>query len=155
MKIAITLAALIFTAGPSPAAPPAETAPPAKAEISAEISHVKPSRQFGQQREDFRIGDKGSTASSSCRPMRPPAARNPGFWYAPTFVNSPGALPDQEHDWLFRQFLAHGMAIAGVNVGESFGNPAGRAAFTEFHRGSPRTTGWTGRPASCRRAAAG
>jgi predicted esterase len=54
----------------------------------------------------------------------------PWVWYAPT-LSSP---PDPSHEWMFRQWLSHGIAIAGVDVGESFGNPAGRAGFTAFYR---------------------
>ena len=35
---------------------------------------------------------------------------------------------------MFEQWLNSGFAIGGVDVGESYGNPAGRAAFTEFYR---------------------
>jgi hypothetical protein len=50
----------------------------------------------------------------------------PWLWYAPTFP----AHPDTSHLWMFRQFLEKGIAIAGVDVGESFGNPRGRAVYT-------------------------
>jgi len=53
----------------------------------------------------------------------------PWVWYAPTFLN---AHPDPSHAWMFRQFLEHGIAIAGIEVGESFGSPKGRQAYTAF-----------------------
>lgn len=53
----------------------------------------------------------------------------PWIWYAPTL---PG-LPGDEEVWMFEKFLAHGIAIAGVDVGESFGGPEGRAIFTSFY----------------------
>ena len=53
----------------------------------------------------------------------------PWVWYAPT-LSSP---PDASHEWMFGQWLNHGIAIAGVDVGESFGNPAGRAGFTALY----------------------
>ena len=34
---------------------------------------------------------------------------------------------------MFRQWLDHGIAIAGVDVGESFGNPVGRKDFTALY----------------------
>ena len=43
----------------------------------------------------------------------------PWLWYAPTF---PG-LPETREHWMFGQFLAAGIAIAGVDVGESYGSP--------------------------------
>ena len=64
----------------------------------------------------------------------PPAARPGGkqrwVWYAPTL---PG-LPAAEEAWMFQKFLDAGLAIAGIDVGESFGSPSGRAHFTAFHR---------------------
>lgn len=51
-------------------------------------------------------------------------------WYAPTL---PG-LPGKEETWMFRKFLDAGMAIAGIDVGESYGSPRGRALFSAFHK---------------------
>ncbi len=42
---------------------------------------------------------------------------------------------------MFRQWLDHGIAIAGVDVGESFGNPAGRAGFTALYEKLTRQMG--------------
>lgn len=50
----------------------------------------------------------------------------PWLWYAPTFPD----YPNERHVWMFRQFLEHGIAIAGVDVGESYGNPKGRAVYS-------------------------
>jgi pimeloyl-ACP methyl ester carboxylesterase len=54
----------------------------------------------------------------------------PWVWYAPTL---PG-LPGREETWMFQKFLDAGIAIAGIDAGESYGSPAGRAVFTAFHR---------------------
>ena len=61
---------------------------------------------------------------------RPQASSSPmpWVWYAPTLA----AHPDASHVWMFRQFLEKGLAIAGIDVGESYGNPAGRSVFTAF-----------------------
>jgi pimeloyl-ACP methyl ester carboxylesterase len=53
----------------------------------------------------------------------------PWVWYAPTL---PG-LPGKEEKWMFEQFTNAGMAIAGIDVGESYGSPNGRAVFTAFY----------------------
>ncbi len=60
----------------------------------------------------------------------PPQGNVPWVWYAPTL---PG-LPGEEERWMFTQFLSAGLAVAGVDVGESFGNVAGRAGFSAFYR---------------------
>ncbi len=55
----------------------------------------------------------------------------PWVMYAPTFDKS---LPNEAHEgWMFRHWLAKGIAVAGVDVGESFGNPKGRATYNALH----------------------
>jgi pimeloyl-ACP methyl ester carboxylesterase len=54
----------------------------------------------------------------------------PWVWYAPTF---PG-LPEARENWMFERFLAAGIAIAGVDVGESYGSPKGRATYTALYK---------------------
>ena len=58
------------------------------------------------------------------------ARRKPWVWYAPTL---PG-LPAAEERWMFERFLAAGIGIAGIDVGESYGSPAGRRLFTALHK---------------------
>jgi hypothetical protein len=53
----------------------------------------------------------------------------PWVWYAPTLRG----LPAKSEVWMFNQFLAKGIAIAGIDVGESYGSPKGRATFAAFH----------------------
>jgi len=57
-------------------------------------------------------------------------AKIPWLWYAPTL---PG-LPGDAEIWMFERFLKAGIAIAGVDVGESFGNPEGRTIFSALHK---------------------
>lgn len=52
----------------------------------------------------------------------------PWVWYAPTL---PG-LPAQSEVWMFEQFLAKGIAIAGIDVGESFGSPTGTKLYSQL-----------------------
>ena len=58
-----------------------------------------------------------------------PAPGSPWVWYAPTL---PG-LPAKSEIWLFSKFLEKGIAIAGIDVGESYGSPDGRKVFSAFH----------------------
>ncbi len=74
----------------------------------------------------------------------------PWVWYAPTL---PG-LPHEEK-WMFEQFLAAGIAVAGIDVGESFGSPAGRALFTNFYDALVRTRGLSTTPALLARSRGG
>lgn len=54
----------------------------------------------------------------------------PWVWYAPTL----NGLPAQSEVWMFQRFLAQGIAIAGIDVGESYGSPEGRKAFSQLHQ---------------------
>jgi beta-galactosidase len=77
--------------------------------------------------ELFAVGDRPAFL------IRPavPAAGRPWVWYAPTFL--PG-YPRHEERWMFERFLAAGLAIAGVDVGESYGSPAGREIYSALYR---------------------
>ena len=56
----------------------------------------------------------------------------PWVFYAPTFD---GALPsDRDEGWMMRRFLDRGIAVAGVDVGESYGSPAGQKVYNSLHQ---------------------
>jgi hypothetical protein len=72
-----------------------------------------------------------------------PAARSkPWVWYAPTL---PG-LPGQEEQRLFEQFINAGIAVAGIDAGESYGGPAGNNLFTAFHATMTGPRGFASKP---------
>ena len=60
---------------------------------------------------------------------KPTGRPTPWVWYAPTL---PG-LPGPEEHWMFERFTKAGIAIAGIDVGESYGSPDGRALFTALY----------------------
>ncbi len=56
----------------------------------------------------------------------------PWVFYAPTFE---GILPsDRDEGWMIQRWLDKGIAIAGVDIGESYGSPAGRAIYNALHK---------------------
>lgn len=63
--------------------------------------------------------------------IRPKEAHpgKPWVWYAPTLRG----LPSKAETWMFQQLLAKGIAIAGIDVGESYGSPTGRKIYEQFH----------------------
>jgi len=87
----------------------------------------QPIKQLPLPGEVFEI--KGHTAFLILPKQKPGGAPIPWLWYAPTL---PG-LPAVEEKWMFEQFQHAGMAIAGIDVGESFGSPDGRALFTALY----------------------
>jgi len=66
--------------------------------------------------------------------LLPPEAKRlkPQAWifYAPTL---PG-LPDEHEKWMHEQFLAAGVAVAGIDIGEAYGSPKGRDLFSAFYK---------------------
>ncbi len=66
----------------------------------------------------------------------------PWVWYAPTL----GKYPGPEDRWMFEQFLAAGIAIAGLDVGESYGSPAGRKLFDALYAELTTARGYSTRP---------
>lgn len=66
----------------------------------------------------------------------------PWVWYAPTL----GKHPDKAERWMFERFLAAGIAIAGIDVGESMGNPEGRRLYSSLYRELTSNRGMAERP---------
>ena len=89
----------------------------------------KPAKTLPLPGEVFEVAGRTAfvilPAAENLHPNRP----TPWVWYAPTLSNLPGA----EERWMFKRFLDNGIAIAGIDVGESYGNPAGRAHFTALY----------------------
>lgn len=75
----------------------------------------------------FRV--EGHTAFVILPPTTTTNVPIPWVWYAPTL---PG-LPGNEEKWMFERFIAAGIAIAGIDVDESYGSPAGRALYSAFY----------------------
>ena len=59
----------------------------------------------------------------------PHAKALPWVWYAPTLPN----LPGPEGRWMFERFRAAGIAVAGIDAGESYGSPAGNKVFDTLY----------------------
>ena len=84
--------------------------------------------QFGAQRTSI---DLGKHKGFILQPKKPTAeGARPWVWYAPTI----GSHPNNSNEWVLRRLLDHGFHVCGVNVGESYGSPAGRKVFSEFHQ---------------------
>ncbi len=81
---------------------------------------VVPAKQLPIAGEVFTV--ESHTAFLILPDQRLPNQPIPWVWYAPTL---PG-LPAVEEKWMFDKFFAAGIAIAGIDVGESYGSPAGR-----------------------------
>lgn len=69
-------------------------------------------------------------------------APQPWVFYAPTLP----AYPDEHERWMHEQFLAAGVAVAGIDVGESYGSPAGREIFDAFYAELTSARGFAAKP---------
>ena len=54
----------------------------------------------------------------------------PWVLYSPTLPR----YPDQHEKWIHEQFLNAGVAVAGIDVGEAYGSPAGQKHFSSLYK---------------------
>ena len=87
----------------------------------------RPVTVCNQKAQEFTL--RGHRAFVILPPEIKAASAQPWIWYAPTL---PG-LPSLEEEIMVKQFLDAGLAIAGIDVGESMGNPRGRALFSSLY----------------------
>jgi pimeloyl-ACP methyl ester carboxylesterase len=66
----------------------------------------------------------------------------PWVWYAPTL---PG-LPSDAEKWMFHRFGEAGIAVAGIDVGESAGNPEGRRLYGTLYNDLTKNRGFSRKP---------
>lgn len=67
----------------------------------------------------------------------------PWIMYAPTLLPN---YPDSHEKWMHEQFLAAGIAIAGVDAGEAYGSPAGSDAMDKLYSLLVEKRGFAARP---------
>ena len=80
-------------------------------------------------------------------PLRPAAdGSRPWLWYAPVFT---GKYPNAASAWLFDRLRSAGFAICGIDVGESYGSPAGRAVYTKLYDKLTRERSLSSGPCQC------
>jgi alpha-beta hydrolase superfamily lysophospholipase len=66
----------------------------------------------------------------------------PWIMYAPTLA----AYPDNHEKWMHQQFLAAGVAVAGIDVGEAYGSPQGQQWMTALYTELTEKRGFAARP---------
>lgn len=108
----------------------AEDQPPAKA----------PVKKLILPGESFLLGDRPAFIlwPEKSKRQKP----QPWILYSPTLRG----LPDRHEKWMHEQFLAAGVAVAGIDIGEAYGSPKGQKHFTALHRELTRNRGFASRP---------
>jgi pimeloyl-ACP methyl ester carboxylesterase len=92
----------------------------------SERKWTKPPVSFSMPHEKLEIAGRPAFVML---PAETQSRALPWVWYAPVL---PG-LPDGMEAWMLRRFLDAGHAVAGIDVGESYGSPTGRATFNDFY----------------------
>lgn len=62
-------------------------------------------------------------------PVKAKNGRKPLVWYAPTI----GKYPNISNAWLLKRLVKKGFWVCGIDVGESWGSPAGRKIYSVFY----------------------
>lgn len=66
----------------------------------------------------------------------------PWIMYSPTLAGT----PDSHEKWMHEQFLAAGVAVAGIDVGEAYGSPEGQKYFAALYRELTKERGFATKP---------
>lgn len=82
---------------------------------------------YGGERHEIVVGDQHGFVLAPPNPG--PEGKRPWVFYAPILGNNPG----KQTEWMLRQLFEKGFYVVGFNVGESMGNPAGRASYSKFY----------------------
>ena len=67
----------------------------------------------------------------------------PWVWYAPTLGKG---LPGKHEAWMFNRLHEAGIAIAGIDVGESYGSPKGATLYQALYKELSNQRGFAKRP---------
>ncbi len=78
-------------------------------------------------------GDSFLVAGRPAFVLLPPIEKRqspqPWIMYAPTLP----AYPDSHEKWMHEQFIAAGVAVAGIDAGEAYGSPTGQQLMTDLY----------------------
>jgi len=85
---------------------------------------------------------EGRPAFVFLSPANKRSSPQPWILYAPTLP----PYPDEAERWMHQQFLADGVAVAGVDVGEAYGSPSGRAVYQAFYEELTKRHGFAPKP---------
>jgi dipeptidyl aminopeptidase/acylaminoacyl peptidase len=92
--------------------------------------------------EAFEVAGKAAFLLTPAGAAEVPEQDKPWILYAPTLP----AYPDEAERWMHERFTKAGVAVAGIDTGESYGSPAGVAAAEALHAAMVRR-GYSKRPA--------
>ena len=89
------------------------------------FSHAANNKKFQWERLKFENRD-----AFIIMPDKHIKTQIPWVMYAPTLRGLPN---ERDEGWMIKHFLEAGIAVAGINIGESYGSPEGREIYTKYH----------------------
>jgi pimeloyl-ACP methyl ester carboxylesterase len=101
---------------------------------------VKPVKELILPGESFMVAGRPAFIFTPAGDQR--RTPQPWIFYAPTLP----PYPDSHEKWMHEQFVAAGVAVAGIDVGEAYGGTRGRQLFTDFYRELTERRGFASRP---------
>lgn len=104
------------------------------ASLRAAEAPVWGGESYGGERHVFEVA--GCRAFVVLPTQAKAGAKTPWVWYAPAIKSLP--YPNARLGWLFNRLIAAGVAVAGVEVGETYGSPETRAQFWSFYQDARR-----------------
>ena len=97
-------------------------------------------KKFFVPAETFEVAGRPAFVMLPAKELR--KTPQPWIWYFPTLPD----YPDEHEQWMDEQFLAAGIAVAGIDVGESYGSPAGNKVFDQFYNELVQQRGFKAKP---------
>ncbi len=99
-----------------------------------------PEKKFYVPGETFELAGRPAFVMLPAKELR--KTPQPWVWYFITL----SAYPDEHEKWMDEKFVQAGIAVAGIDVGESFGSPAGNAIFDQFYNEMVQRRGFKAKP---------
>lgn len=107
---------------------------------AAEPETTKPVKNLILPGESFLV--EGRPAFIFLPPEEKRTQPQPWIMYAPTLP----PYPDKHEKWMHEQFVAAGIAVAGIDSGESYGSPKGQASMSALYEELTKNRGFAARP---------
>jgi pimeloyl-ACP methyl ester carboxylesterase len=101
---------------------------------------AKPVKQLILPGEAFLLADRPAFVLLPADAKR--TKPQPWVFYAPTLAG----YPDEHEKWMHEQFLAAGVAVAGIDVGEAYGSPQSHEPFNALYRELTEHRGFAEKP---------
>ncbi len=110
--------------------------------LAAVADDTPPQKNLILPGEVFAIEGKTAFVFTPSGDVAVPDTEKPWILYSPTLPS----YPDKAEQWMHEQFTNAGVAVAGIDTGESYGSPAGVEAAEALHAEMVRR-GYSKRPA--------